>query len=262
MYYEVDSAIRREGYPAMERLVTSMERSTDASGPPTAETYGDLIEVDRRAGGGRFLVTGDGLLMIPPAAVWYEAMLTRPDLMERYLDCSARWALKAYPEAAALGIHGSFSGGDLASSAGPIFSPALFRKLILPRLQRVVKAAHRCGLIYLYLTDGMVWPLAQELFVESEVDGYGEIDMDAGMIPAEVKRRFPHLTLWGGISCGKTLTSGSPLEVRVAVRRTMLDCAPGGGLIFGSSNSIHRGVPLCNFVAMHEAALEFGAYRA
>lgn len=261
VFHEVDSAIRQEGYPAIERLVASMERSVDASGPPTAESYADLLEINDRAGGGRFLATGDGFLMVPPAAIWYEAMLTRPDLIERYLDCSVRRALKAFPEAAALGIHGSFSGGDLAYSAGPIFSPALFRKLILPRLRTVVKAAHQYGLVYLYLTDGMVWPLAQELFVDSGVDGYGEIDIDAGMGLAEVKRSFPHLTLWGGISCGKTLTSASPVEVREAVRRTMLDCAPGGGLIFGSSNSIHQGVPLSNFVAMHEAALEFGAYR-
>jgi len=37
-------------------------------------------------------------------------------------------------------------------------------------------------------------------------------------------------------------------------------CAPRGGYIFGSSNSIHTGVPTENFVAMQEAAREFGTY--
>ena len=151
-----------------------------------------------------------------------------------------------------------WAGGDLASSAGPIYSPAMFRRFLLPRLQKIMEAAHNAGLVYLFRTDGNIWPIAQELLVASGVDGYGEIDIDAGMDTAEVKRKFPALTLWGGISCGRTLTSESPERIREEVRRAIESCAPGGGFILGSSNSIHAGIPPRNFVAMQEAAREFG----
>ena len=37
-------------------------------------------------------------------------------------------------------------------------------------------------------------------------------------------------------------------------------CKPGGGFIFGSSNSIHAGIPTESFLSMQEAAREFGKY--
>jgi uroporphyrinogen decarboxylase len=136
----------------------------------------------------------------------------------------------------------------------------MFRRFLRPRLQQLTEAAHAHGLVYLFRTDGNVWSIAEDLFVNSGIDGYGEIDIDAGMDLPEVKRRFPHLTLWGGMSCGQLLSFGTPQMVREEVQRVMEACKPGGGLIFGSSNSVHVGVPTENFVAMQEAAREFGIY--
>ena len=214
----------------------------------------------RRAGGERMLKCGEGFLAIPPEAPWLEACALRPELIEEYLDAVVRQTLAAIPALPGLGIGVLWAGGDLASSAGPVYSPAMFRRFLLPRLKRITRAAHEAGLLYLYRTDGNVWPIAQELFVDSGVDGYGEIDNDAGMDPGEVKRRFPRLTLWGGISCGKTLVFGTPEGIREAVRQVMAECAPGGGFILGSSNSVHQGVPTRNFAAMVEAGREFGRY--
>ena len=107
---------------------------------------------------------------------------------------------------------------------------------------------------------GISGPLPRSCSWSRGVDGYGEIDVDAGMDPVEVKRRFPKLTLWGGVSCGKVLAGASPEGVRAEVRRVLEQCKPGGGLIFGSSNSIHAGIPTENFLAMQEAAREFGRY--
>lgn len=258
VFDEVDSAIDREGISAIERLVAAMERGAESAQPPSPEDYSDLLTVARRAGGERYLVDGAGMVMIPPQAAWLEACAARPDLVERYLDVHVTWALLAIPVLAQIGVGCLWAGGDLASTAGPLYSPAMLRRFILPRLQAIVRAAHEAGLVYLFRTDGDIWPIAQELLSDSGVDGYGEIDIDAGMDLAELRRRFPHLTLWGGISCGKLLSFGTPREIREQVKRTLAECAPGGGLIFGSSNSIHQGIPTANFVAMQEAAREFG----
>lgn len=260
VFDQIDSAVRQEGIPAIERTVLALERATEEAGPPRVEDYADLLEVARRAGGDRFVPSSDGMLMIPPNAPWLEACATRPDLVERYLDCQMEQALRVIPQLPEFGIHGLWAGGDFASTAGPIYSPAMFRRFLLPRLQKITAAAHQAGLVYLFRTDGNIWPVAQELLVDSGVDGYGEIDIDAGMELREIKRQFPHLTLWGGISCGSALVFDRPERIREKVREVMRDCAPGGGLIFGSSNAVHDGVPTEHFVAMQEAAREFGLY--
>jgi len=260
VFDEVDSSVDQEGIPAIERLVGSGEAEYGPQ-PPDPSAYDPLLAIARRAGGDRYLVAGEGMLMIPPNSAWLEACASRPDLIERYLDPAVAWARAAIPVLADLGVGCLWAGGDLASSAGPIYSPAMFRRFILPRLQQIVKMAHVAGLIYLFRTDGNVWPITQDLFVNSGVDGYGEIDIDAGMNPAEIKRKLPHLTMWGGISCGKLLSFGTPAQVREAVKRVLEECMPGGGFILGSSNSIHHGVRTRNYLAMLEAAREFGAYR-
>ncbi len=260
VFDQVDSAARREGIPAIERWVEAAEQWAEQAQPPTKESFRDLLAIADRAGGERCLKSSEGSLMIPPEAPWLAACAERPDLVERYLDTVTAYALAAIPVLPEFGIDLIWAGGDLASNAGPIYSPAMFRRFILPRLQRITRVAHEAGLVYVFRTDGNIRPIAQDLLVESGVDGYGEIDIDAGMDPTALKREFPHLTLWGGVSCGSTLVSGSPGEIRHEVRRVMESCKPGGGFLFGSSNSIHTGVPTGNFMAMQEAAREFGTY--
>ncbi|HUU53397.1 MAG TPA: uroporphyrinogen decarboxylase family protein [Armatimonadota bacterium] len=262
VFDQVDSAIRREGVAAIERAVAATERSAEEAKPPAAEGMAELLAISRRAGGERALKSGVGFIQIPPEAAWLEAAASRPDLIERSLDATVREALTAIPELPRFGVSVLWAGGDLASKGGPMYSPPMFRRFMLPRLKTIVEAAHAAGLHYLFRTDGDIRPIAQELLADSGIDGYGEIDVDAGMDPVEVKRRFPELTLWGGVSCGKVLVGASPEGVRAEVRRVLEQCKPGGGFILGSSNSIHTGIPTENFVAMQEAAREFGRYAA
>ncbi len=256
-FHEIDSSVRQEGIAAIERIVLQTVRSMQEWSPPTEEGFAPLLAIARRAGGERFIVCG-GQVAVPPDAAWLEACAERPDLVEQFLDVEATQLIAIIPVAARAGVHGIWGGGDLASNAGPLYSPAAFRRLILPRLKAVTAAAHEAGLVYVFRTDGNTWPIGEMLFRESGVDGYGEIDIDAGMSLVEMKKAFPQLTLWGGMSCGRALSFGTPDSIREQVRQVLADCAPGGGLIFGSSNSIHSGVPTRNYLAMLDAAREFG----
>ncbi|MBN1459104.1 MAG: hypothetical protein JXA57_06180 [Armatimonadetes bacterium] len=260
VFEQVDSAIRQEGIPAIERLVAAAERSAAGALPPTGDDLAELLRLSELAGGDRAIKAGTGFLQIPTESAWLEAAAAQPSLVERYLDAVTEQALVQIPALPKFGVSVLWAGGDLASNSGPLYSPAMFRRLLLPRLQRITEAVHEAGLVYVFRTDGNVWPIAEDLFVASGIDGYGEIDNDAGMDLAEIATSFPHLTLWGGISCGRTLALGDPASVREETRRVMEVCKPGGGLIFGSSNSIHTGVPTENFLAMQEAAREFGSY--
>jgi len=104
VFDEVDSAVRQEGTPAIERTVVAMERWHEQAQPPTAEDYAVLAAIASRAGGERYLRSGDGMVMIPPGAAWLEACSLRPDLVERYLDCEVAQGLAALPVLAELGV--------------------------------------------------------------------------------------------------------------------------------------------------------------
>jgi len=109
----------------------------------------------------------------------------------------------------------------------------------------------------MWRTDGVIWPIADSLFIEAGCHAYGEIDAQAGMDLGELKARYPRLVLWGGLDCGRVLSGWSAEQVKAETRRVIDQCRPYGGHILGSSNAIHAGIPARNFLAMIEAAVEY-----
>jgi len=123
--------------------------------------------------------------------------------------------------------------------------------MVLPRLRRIVEHCHRFGMRYLFRSDGNLWPVARELFGGSGVDGYGEIDYDAGMRIPEVQGRFPELTCWGNVSC-RLLRLGRPEQIKDLVNELTEKVLPRGRWILGSSNTILPKTPVENVLAMYE----------
>ena len=193
---------------------------------------------------------GAGGLGIPYSSrAWLEAIAMRPDLVARHLEVRAERAVRDMPGMAAAGVKMIFGGGDFASDHGPFCSPKDFHDLMLPRLKRITDACHENGLYYLFASDGNLWPVADDLFGNSGVDGYFEIDGRAGMDLRKLRERFPHLVLIGNIS-SHTLHTGTKEDV---IRETMscLDEAKrSNGIIVGVSNYVLPGTPEENLWAM------------
>ena len=214
-------------------------------------------EVVKRLGGEKSICIGQAMV-IPIQSAWLQAALLRPDLVELHLDNGLHHALAYVEEAAKHGIDFINGGGDLADTKGPVYSPKIFREIVLPRFQKLVEHCHKLGLPYIFRTDGNVWPIAEDLFVTSGVDGFGEIQPTAGMDLTRLKEKFPNLILWGNLDCGDTLINGSKERIGKEVKECFNKGKPGGNYIFGSSNSIHWGVPAENFLLMREVAIETG----
>jgi len=257
--YTVDSAEWRGGISHIERRVRAMEEWSKRRSKVTRDSFSVLQKFIDRFGKERAIGAG-GLIVIPMEPAWLEAVGLRPDLVETYLDISAENTCDAIDVLAEMGVDLIWGGGDLASNSGPAYSPEDFHSLMLPRLKRIVDKCHEHGLPYIFRTDGVIWPIAQDLFVESGVDGYGEIDKQAGMDLGDVREKFPHLVLWGNVDCGHTLTSGTVEDVIAETKDCIDKAAPGGGYILGSSNVIHSGVPTKNFLAMIETCKSYGRY--
>ena len=150
-----------------------------------------------------------------------------------------------------------WAGGDLADNRGVVYGPKAFRNFMLPPLKRLAEQANKLKIPYLFRTDGDTYSIADDLFLESGIHGYGEIDVDAGMNLYLLKKRFPKLTLWGGMSCGKLLVDGTEAEIRAEAEKLLRELSPNGGYIFGSSNSINCGVSVEKYLIMLDAAYKF-----
>ncbi|MBU0606498.1 MAG: hypothetical protein KKI08_01375 [Armatimonadetes bacterium] len=176
------------------------------------------------------------------------------DVMDRVVEVNERLirnAVRAGAEVITLG-------DDYASNQGPLFSPAMFREFVLPRLQRVVDAIHEEGGLVIKHSDGRVWPLLEDI-VNTGADGLNPLEPVAGMDLGEVKAVYgDRLCLVGNIDCGDLLSNGTPAQVEEAVHDAIAAGAPGGRYMLSSSNSIHASVNPENFRAMIEAGRRYG----
>jgi uroporphyrinogen decarboxylase len=242
---------------ALERRVeaerAAWERAKAA--PPDPEAF-RWVRWLRRECPDLALATTHGFIQIPPHEDWLTATALRPDLVAAHLDLAVEQFLHELPVLKEIGVDFLHSGGDMASNAGPMYSPAVFRELLLPRLRRITEAAHAAGIFYVFRSDGVLWPVGEDLFVRSGVDGYGEIDIGAGVDLLDARRRYPKLTLFGGVECGELLTNGTPEAVYAEARRVVEGLRPGGRHVLGSSNSVSFMVPPENYRAMLRAARE------
>jgi uroporphyrinogen decarboxylase len=198
-----------------------------------------------------YLMGIDNLLM---------AMATEPDLAEALMDRVLEVHLATARRAVQAGAEVIILGDDYAYNTGPMFSPAMFRTMILPRLTRMVETIHQAGGLCVKHSDGNLYPILDDL-VSCGCDGLNPIEPVAGMSLAETRRRVgPELCLVGNIDCAHLLPHGSPGEVRQAVRQAIAEVGAGGGLIVSSSNSVHSSCRADTFVAMIEAVHELGTY--
>jgi hypothetical protein len=188
-------------------------------------------------------------------SIWFEAILLRPDLVARSLDLQVEYACRRVPVLAAAGFRYLFGGGDFASNEGPMYSPKAFHELMLPRLKQITDICHEHRCFSLFASDGDLWPVADDLFGASGVDGYYEIDRRAGMHLRELHARFPRLLTIGNIS-SHTVHLGTKEDIRREVEEAIAAGKEHGRTIVGISNAIVPGTPIDNVVAMMEAVQE------
>lgn len=231
----------------LEVQLQELEASLD-SYRPTAEDFPDILMGVAELRGFRETAGGYvGIGVDYRSAAWIEAVASRPDLVARWLDISAEKSVRNVEALKDVDVKVMLGGGDMATNAGPIYSPRAFRELLIPRLRRIVEACRKYGKYYFFASDGDLWPVADDLF--TLVDGYYEIDRRAGMDLAKLKERYPDLILIGNIS-SHTLHLGTREEV-VDEARSCLDAARKyGGIIVGCSNLIVSQTPEENLFAM------------
>jgi uroporphyrinogen decarboxylase len=198
---------------------------------------------------------------------WFCDLLTDPEFCAAMLDQTLKFWMdwfRLFLDEAGDVVDVIMIGDDLAGQDGPLFNPAIYRRLVKPRHKRLVEYIrsrtrakiwyHTCGSCAAYIPD----------LLDNGVDVLNPVQTSArAMDPADLKRRFGRtLAFWGGgCDAQSILSRGTPAEVAAAVRRSMAAFKPGGGYVFNSIHNIQGEVPPENIVALFDAAYEEGAYR-
>ncbi|MFC1537966.1 uroporphyrinogen decarboxylase family protein [Candidatus Latescibacterota bacterium] len=165
-------------------------------------------------------------------------------------------------EVAAHEIDIFFIGNDFGGQTGPLLSPALFDRFIIPHLISLVELGHRYGLkVQLHCCGGL-----SELFpamIAGGLDAIHAVQPDCrGMELGELKREYGgSLVFNGAIDSHHALIKGTPETVIAETKRVLDIMMPGGGYIGGASHDYILGeTPVENVVAMFDTIAEYGVY--
>ena len=153
------------------------------------------------------------------------------------------------------------AGDDFGGQEGMIMSPGLWRKIIKPRIAKMIDefktlkpdikiAWHSCGSIIPIIGD----------FIEIGLDILNPIQpLAKGMEPEFLKETYgDRLTFFGGIDLQELMPYGTPEQVKAEVKRRAAILGKGGGYIVAPAHNIQDDTPLENIFALFEAVKELG----
>ena len=192
------------------------------------------------------------LLALDPKSACY--------IMDRQLEEQLKWwkqVIDTLPELEFIRI-----GDDLGSQTAMLIDPRMYRKLVKPRHEKLIKGIkdYSKGKIKIIMhCDGAIVPIIPD-FIKMGIDCLNPIQYTVdGMNPVFLKKEFgKDIVLWGGgVDTQSVLPNAKPQEVKDVVRRQIDILAPGGGFVFSQIHIIQADVPPENIVAMLEAVNEY-----
>lgn len=101
---------------------------------------------------------------------------------------------------------------DMCYRAGPLISPAMFEKFMLPYYRRLTAVLRDHGVRIVFVdTDGNFWKLIPQ-FLAGGVTGIFPVEAAAGMRVTEVRRTYPTLQLMGGVDKRELFKESAQIE--------------------------------------------------
>jgi len=184
-------------------------------------------------------------------------------VMQHIVDYYATVSQRIF-DAAADAIDIFFIGNDFGSQNGPLVSPDIFRRFLLPHVQRLVDLGRGYGLITQLHCCGGFAPLIPML-IEAGVAGLQAVQPSCrGMDLRTLKAEFGDKILFNGaIDSHHVLIESTPEAVRAKTQEVLKIMMPGGAYIAGASHdTILEETPVENVLAMFDTVREFGRYNS
>ncbi len=259
------------GQPMSHPLATAESVGEIDNYPWPDPAWMDVSHVrdDALAWGGQYAILGgdwspffhDAIDLLGMENLYYR-MYDSPELVDALMghmvDYYATVSQRIF-DAAGGAIDISFVGNDLGSMMGPLLSPELFTRFVLPHLARLIDLGHAYGHKVMLHCCGGILPLIP-LLIEAGLDGLHAVQPSCrGMDLPTLKREFGRKILFNGaIDSHHVLIEGTVDTVRTRTREVLEIMAPGGGYVAGASHdTILEETPVENVLAMFDTVREF-----
>jgi uroporphyrinogen decarboxylase len=145
---------------------------------------------------------------------------------------------------------------DMGYKTGTFLSPAHMREFVFPTQKALAEVVHAAGLPVLLHSCGDLHLVMDDLIDYVGIDAKHSYE-DVITPVAEAKRRWGNrIGIIGGVDVDM-LTRGTAEEVRRYTLRVLEECAPNGGYLLGSGNSVANYIPVGNYLAMLDAWREW-----
>jgi uroporphyrinogen decarboxylase len=155
-----------------------------------------------------------------------------------------------------------FIGNDFGSQTGALIGADLFKRFLLPHLERLIRLGHGYGLKVMLHCCGGIAELIPDM-IDAGLDGLHAVQPCCrGMDLRKLKADFGGKILFNGaIDSHHVLIEGTPSSVREKTRQVLQIMMPGGGYVAGASHdTILDETPLENVLAMFDAIRDYGRY--
>lgn len=258
---------QEEGYFA---AVNPLEETTNLDSYPWPDPHDpDLLQSAARtiaAQGDEYFITPNfGFALFERAwalrgfARFFMDMALDPGLTNELLDRIVAIQLVLIERYIDLGVAGGYFGDDYGAQKNLLFSPAMWRKYIKPRLAQLFAPFIARGLPVLMHSDGQIQQIVPDL-VEIGLTALNPVQPEA-LDHAWLAENFGgKLAFYGGVSTQTVLPFGTPEEVRTAVHAAAHTLAPQGtGLLIAPSHRMMSDVPMANVAALLAAFQELSS---
>jgi len=252
---------REEGYFAS---VNPLKTNPDLDhypwpNPNASGLFDQAQKVIKEDGGEHFITPNLGFALFERAWTlrgfeqFFVDMSSDPGYTGELLDRITAIQLELIKKYISLGVDGAYFGDDYGAQDNLLFSPAMWRSYIKPRLARLFAPFVESGLPILMHSDGKIQKILPDL-VEIGLTALNPVQpevLDHAWLAQSFKGK---LAFYGGISTQTVLPSGTAAAVREAVAACVNLLAPDGtGLVIAPSHRMMSDIPMENVAAMLDA---------
>ena len=174
------------------------------------------------------------------------SFVENPAFVETLLDRLTDWLIKAVRKFAVFdGIDAIHFGDDWGQQHGLIMGPVFWRKYLKPRLAKVYGEVKKYNKFVSIHSCGDVQEIFPDL-IEIGLDIFNPFQPEVMDVHKMKKLYGEKLTFFGGISLQKTLTFGTPQDVKAEVFDRIEKIGKDGGYIAAPCHAITKDVPAEN----------------
>ncbi len=179
-----------------------------------------------------------------------------PDLMAAWFDRYADWLCALADSCLEAGVDIIQTSDDWGSNRIMLFSPPLWRRLIKPYTERVVKHVRGRGAHMNLHSDGYIIDIMDDI-VEMGASMLHPIQESAGMDPATIKAQYgDKLVLYGSLDTVDALLLTDEESLAQYIRERFAIYAPGGGYIFNTGHFVQPDTPPKRLMRAYGLALD------